>query len=160
MDVPSFMHHAHYANAIQPSSSDHALSDGFYERILAPFSEDPLGTRRLVKRIFETRGNMNLCHEYVATRVSSFVAQQGWSVNRAVFYEGDATPYPWHYNSTEPIQEQSLQHVTCTTHPIKIVIPVSYENEYAAEWKRMEPLEMRHAKQDKEDDKAWQCVRQ
>lgn len=144
--IPLFTRNTYYEHGLDPSSTDHVLSDSVYESILAPFVEDTIGIRRLVKRVFETRGNMNLCHEYVATRVSTDIAQNGWSLDRAVFHEGNVTPYPWHYNNMLPVSMISPSGPD-SSHP-KIVIPMMYVNDYTAEWVRMESLSTRHIKQD------------
>jgi hypothetical protein len=70
---------------------------------------DEIGTRRLVRRQFETRQGLNIVIEYVLVRVSNSIS--GWSYDTVIFMEGQHSPFPWDHNNrpqpTEPTQELS-----------------------------------------------------
>jgi hypothetical protein len=68
----------------------------YYTRVAEEHENDPVGTRRLVRRGFQTYQGQTLCIEYVLTRVSRDVATSGQSHEVVVFLEGSASPYPWH----------------------------------------------------------------
>jgi hypothetical protein len=131
----------YYGDGIRPFSFEPMIRKEAYLCVAQQFPDDPVDTRRLVKRVFETRGHMNLCHEYVATRTST---EKGWSFDAVLFLEGEVTPYPWHYNNSDPIPSYKPHEFTGTP----IYIPLQYAGDYLHEWKRMEPLSARHCKQD------------
>jgi hypothetical protein len=68
----------------------------YYSRVAEEHENDPVGTRRLVRRGFQTYQGQSLCIEYVLTRVSHDVATSGQSHDVVIFLEGSASPYPWH----------------------------------------------------------------